>query len=111
MADNEAVRSRRKRLHASGDHSMCRRCAAVRGDVAAEVASRLTTLPSPEPDAELDAALEMRRLALRLVAAHEGDPLNTLLARELRATLKELMPKDAGSVDADLTGLFAALQA
>lgn len=53
----------------------------------------------------------MERLALRLVAAHEGDPCNTLLARELRATLKELMPEGAGGMDADLTGLFAALQA
>lgn len=111
MADNEAVRSRRKRLHASGDHSMCRRCAAVRGDAAAEVASRLTALPSPEAGAVLDPRTEMERLALRLVAAHEGAPQNTLLARELRATLKELMPEGAGGMDADLTGLFRALQA
>src|SRR5437016_944875 len=26
MADNDALRSRRKRLHAAGDHRLCRRC-------------------------------------------------------------------------------------
>ena len=109
MADSEAVRSRRKRLHAAGDHSLCRRCAAVTGKPPA--ASPLTVLPSPVAAAELDPVAEMRRLALRLVAAHEGDVSNTLLARELRMTLHELMPKDAGKADADLTGLFAALQA
>ena len=50
-------------------------------------------------------------MALRLVAAHEGDPRNTLVARELRMTLAELMPKGKRDQDADLTGLFAALQA
>ena len=50
-------------------------------------------------------------MARRLIAAHEGDPQNTLLARELRMTLSELMPKGKQDADADLTGLFAALQA
>ena len=107
MADDNAVRQRRKRLHAAGDHSMCRRCAAVTGGATAHVVA----LPAPEPAAALDAAAEMRRLALRLVSAHEGDPQNTLLARELRMTLRELMPNGAAAADADLTGLFAALQA
>ena len=33
MADSQAVRQRRHRLHAAGDHSLCRpsRCEAVRG--------------------------------------------------------------------------------
>jgi hypothetical protein len=53
----------------------------------------------------------MERLAARLVAAHEGDPQNTLVAQQLRMTLATLLPKDAGNADADLTGLFAALQA
>lgn len=71
----------------------------------------LSVLPAPKPDAALDPRAEMERLALRLVSAHEGDPQNTLLARELRMTLHELMPKDGQLADADLTGLFAALQA
>jgi hypothetical protein len=107
LADDNAVRQRRKRLHAAGDHSMCRRCAAVAGGAPASIVA----LPAPEPGAALDAVAEMRRLALRLVAAHEGDPQNAVLARELRMTLRELMPNGAGAADADLTGLFAALQA
>jgi hypothetical protein len=71
----------------------------------------LSMLPAMEPDASFDPQAEMRALAVRLVAAHEADVSNTLLARELRMTLHELMPKDAGKADADLTGLFAALQA
>jgi hypothetical protein len=53
----------------------------------------------------------MRALATRLAVAHECDPANAQLARELRMTLAELMPKGKGQPDADLTGLFSALQA
>jgi len=53
----------------------------------------------------------MRALAERLAAAHEAEPANALIARELRMTLAELMPKGAGKPDEDLTGLFEALQA
>jgi hypothetical protein len=54
----------------------------------------------------------MRALAARLVSAHESDPANSLLARELRMTLVELTPKDTGkTADAELAGLFGALQA
>lgn len=70
----------------------------------------LTVLP-PIPAAEFDAAGELRALASRLAAVHEAEPANALVARELRMTLQALMPKDGGSADADLTGLFAALQA
>lgn len=107
MADSGALRVRRARAHKAGDHSLCRRCAVVRGDAPQPV----TALPSPAPGAHLDPAAEMRQLALRLIAAHEADAANTLLARELRMTLHELLPKDAGKADADLTGLFDALQA
>jgi hypothetical protein len=110
VADSGALRVRRARAHAAGDHSLCKRCAAVRVDAP----PRLTALPPVPRDAsaaEVDAALEMRRLALRLVTAHESEPANTLLARELRMTLAELMPKGKQDADADLTGLFSALQA
>jgi len=87
MADSEAVRSRRKRLHAAGDHSMCRRCPAVTGKATPRVA-----VLSPIPKApDLDAVAEMQTLALRLAAAHEAEPSNALLARELRMTLRELI--------------------
>lgn len=69
----------------------------------------VTALPPPVPGAHLDPVAEMRRLAERLIAAHEADVANTLLARELRMTLHELLPKDSGKADADLTGLLAAL--
>lgn len=109
MADSEAVRSRRKRMHAAGDHSLCRRCAVVRGESRAP--EGLVSLP-PLPDGPpFDATAEMRRLAARLVVAHTAEPSNSLLARELRMTLAELMPKGSSNGDADLTGLFSALQA
>lgn len=110
MADSEAVRSRRKRMHAAGDHSLCRRCPAVRNG--GESSRTVTIAPPPaESGTELDPAAEMRRLAVRLSAAYDQDPSNALLARELRMTLAELMPKGKGPADADLTGLFGALQA
>lgn len=104
MADSGALRQRRSKAHKSGDHSLCgSRCSMGRRGI-------LTVLP-PVPAAEIDAAAELRALASRLAAVHEAEPGNALVARELRMTLQALMPKDAGSVDADLTGLFRALQA
>jgi hypothetical protein len=108
MADSEAVRSRRKRMHAAGDHSLCRRCAAVRGGGPVRP---LVSLPPPAPGAKLDAPAEMQALAARLALVHEAEPANALIARELRMTLAELMPKGKAGADADLTGLFSALQA
>lgn len=109
MADSGAIRQRRSKAHKAGDHSLCgSRCS----QGAPRPLAALRALPSPaESSPDLDPAAEMRALAVRLAAAHEAEPSNALLARELRATLKELMPKDAGNADADLTGLFAALQA
>jgi hypothetical protein len=96
-------------MHKAGDHSLCRRCAAVRGGL--ERPGLLASLPPPVPEAELDPKAEMRRLAARMAAAHEADPSNAVLGAELRKTLLELMPKNAGKPDADLTGLFSVLQA
>jgi hypothetical protein len=83
------VRSRRKRQHAQGDHSICRH-------------SRVTpaiTLPPPvvtgTPD-EFDPAAELRRLADLLAEAYRQDPGNAALARELRATLLALPPPPEG---------------
>jgi len=74
-------------------------------------AQLLSIVPPAAPDAKVDAKAEMERLAMRLAAVHEGEPGNALVARELRMTLQALMPKGAGDMDADLTGLFRALQA
>ncbi len=99
MADSEAVRSRRKRAHAAGDHSLCRRgCAALK-------------LAAPPADSSpvADPMAEMRLLAGRVVAAHEKDPGNANLAREARMTLQALMgPGEA--VDGDLAKMFAAFR-
>ena len=83
MADSDAVRSRRKRLHARGDHSECRRSCPEREQV-------IRPVPSYSSAQELDPAAEMRELAGRLVVAHRENPGNAMLARELRATLREL---------------------
>jgi len=108
MADSNALRMRRARAHKAGDHSLCRRCAAVRAE--AEPLHGVTSLPQ-QPAPPLDPPAELRALASRLAAAHEADPANSLVARELRMTLQALMPKGSENADADLTGLFSALQA
>jgi hypothetical protein len=68
-------------------------------------------VPRLPDEPELDPVAEMRRLAARMAQAHEADPSNAILGAELRKTLLELMPKGKQDADADLTGLFSALQA
>jgi hypothetical protein len=64
--------------------------------------------PGPQAAEVADAETELRRLAARLVAAHEHEPSNAIVARELRMTLQALMPKAAAD---DGTGqLFDALR-
>ncbi len=98
MADSGALRVRRARAHKAGDHSLCRRCAAVRGEAA----------PTPRllDGAAVDPLAELRQLAARLAAAYRDAPDNAMLARELRLTLQALMPQ-GGSTDGDLEDLFA----
>jgi hypothetical protein len=101
VADSGALRVRRSRAHKAGDHSLCR------GNCAA-----LSLAAPPAPCAEVtDARAEMRQLAARMAEAHRADPGNAILGAELRKTLLELMPKGKQDADADLTGLFGALQA
>jgi hypothetical protein len=85
MADSGALRARRARLHKAGDHSICRRCA---GRAAAVV-------PLAGEPVRIDPGASLERLAARLEAAHESDPADAGIARELRATLLAL----AGSGD------------
>ena len=88
MADSDALRQRRRKAHISGDHSLCRRCAAVKPP--------LEPFPSGmQAETIADAETELRRLAARLVTAHEHEPANAIVARELRMTLQALMPKAA----------------
>ena len=106
MADSEALRQRRRKAHVHGDHSLCRRCTVVKPRPVAVVADL-----APGSGEVTDAAAELRQLAYRLVAAHQADPANGILAKELRSTLVALLPKGTEKADADLTGLFGALQA
>jgi hypothetical protein len=91
MADSDALRTRRKRMHAAGDHSLCRRCAAVKAP-----GGVLGPVPlSPEAAAAIaDAETELRGLAERLKATNEADPANSLIARELRMTLQVLLESE-----------------
>ena len=106
MADSGALRVRRARAHKAGDHSLCTSRCPDRS-AAAPVAS-VTALPARP--VKLDPQAEMRALASRLALAHEAEPANAQIARELRMTLAELMPKGERKPDEDLTGLLAALQ-
>jgi hypothetical protein len=107
MADSGALRQRRSKAHKSGDHSLCGgRCPAITG-----APPVLSLLPSPVPGAHLDPVAELRQLAAEALAAYRADTSNAILLRECRATLALLLPKDSGKADADLTGLFSALQA
>jgi hypothetical protein len=83
VADSDATRSRRYRLHRSGDHSQCRH-------------ERVRAVPDL-PAGELDTQAELLALARRLAGAHEADPGNAAVARELRATLLAL--PDAPAAD------------
>ena len=70
-----------------------------------------TPFPMPAEVVAADQQVLGLELAAELHAAYRADTSNAILARELRATLVALLPKDARKPDADLTGLFAALQA
>jgi hypothetical protein len=83
MPDSDAVRSRRKRQHAAGDHSICRHGRPF----------GLVPAVPVEPGPDFDPREEMRRLAGRLAAAYAADPSNAALARELRATLQAIVPE------------------
>jgi len=97
MPDTDAVRSRRKRAHAAGDHSLCRRRCDARG---------APPLPPAGDAARVGPAVSLERLAARLESAHEADPGNAAVARELRATL--LVLRGPGeTADSELAGMFA----
>lgn len=102
MADGDALRSRRKRAHAAGDHSLCVRCAVLRAEV-----------PAPNGVTPVaDAEAELRQLAGTLAVAYRAQPDNALLARELRMTLQALLPAAGGqTLDGELEDLFAGLRA
>ena len=86
MADSNAVRQQRKRAHAAGDHRLCRGCDAL-----------TVVVPLPAADGtEFDPPASLVALARRLEAAHEADPANANVARELRMTLMGLAGDGTG---------------
>jgi hypothetical protein len=96
-ADSDALRSRRKRAHASGDHSLCRRNCGV-----TVTPARIAELSPARGDNPVNPRASLRSLALRLEAAHEADPANAMVARELRVTLLALAgDAPAGEDDVD----------
>jgi hypothetical protein len=92
MADNDALRSRRKRLHAAGDHHLCRRCDALGPSSPAPVPGDAGTGP-------VDAQASLERQARRLELACEAEPGNAALEKELRATLLALRGGEAPDDD------------
>lgn len=104
MADDGAVRTRRWKLHKAGDHSLCRRCPAVKAALPPSFAP-LAGIPADSAPGALDPAAELQALAARLIAAHQADPGNAIVARELRMTLQALDRK----ADDGLGELYAAL--
>lgn len=98
MADGDALRSRRKRLHAAGDHSLCKRCSAVLGGAAMVEAQEIPA----------DDIGKMRWLADQLARAYRAEPGNAMLAQQLRMTLQALAGSGKPSDD-DLESLFAEL--
>jgi hypothetical protein len=86
---------RRSRAHKAGDHSLCKRCAALK-----------LAAPLPEAPPVEDPMAELRRLAGRVVRAHEADPGNARLAGEVRMTLQALMGTGR-SVDSELAEFLA----
>jgi hypothetical protein len=108
LADSGALRVRRAKAHKAGDHSLCRRCAAMRGGLPTGLPISVPDLPSGPA---FDPAAELRQLAARMAGAHREDPSNAILGAELRKTLVELIGKRAEKPDDDLAGLFSALQA
>ena len=104
MPDSGALRQRRSKAHKSGDHSLCRRnCSA---------AARLRAVPAPPPGETVDAREGLHSLAATLQSAHQADPANAPLARELRMTLQAILDADRKpAADDELAGLFAAFGA
>jgi hypothetical protein len=107
MADFGSLRVKRHRLHARGDHSLCKRCAAKRAQVANLAAAwDAAALPGAEDAsvAQFSPRAMMEALAQRLEEAHKADPADSGVARELRMTLQALGA--AGGGDDELSGFL-----
>jgi hypothetical protein len=100
VADSNALRSRRKRLHARGDHSECRRCDG-RGVI---------LMPPVPTGAAADPRARLEALAARLEAAHEQDPSDAQVARVLKDVLLALGATPGKADDGELAAFLAAIR-
>jgi hypothetical protein len=98
MPDSNALRSRRKRAHAAGDHHLCKHWPQP---------APVSLAPPPEPGDGFDPGLELRKLAGRLAAAYAADTGNAALARELRQTLLAISAPGEDNELAELMRTFA----
>jgi len=89
VADSAALRAKRHRRHAAGDHSLCKHPAEA----------RIVLARPPGPDAGLDPRAELVALTRRLTAAHEAAPDRADVARELRATLQAVADAEPPAED------------
>jgi hypothetical protein len=100
MADSNAERQRRKRLHASGDHSQCdpRRCAAGRAPLnghgaesdPVSVSANLAAFVAALNLAPADPKAAMAAVALKLAARFDESP-SERLAHEVVSIIRSLM--------------------
>jgi len=103
LADSGALRTQRYKLHKAGDHSLCKHAPGTERRPDAQDGR-------PPAASVTDPVGELRSLGGRLRAAHEADPGNALIARELRMTLQALTGGRSDG-DSELEALFAELGA
>jgi hypothetical protein len=110
VADSDAVRSRRKRLHGQGDHSECRRCGARRAVLTVPVLQETAEGHAGTPEGPVDAQASLEGLARRLEAAHVASPGDAMLARVLKDVLLALGATPARADDGELGAILAAIR-
>ena len=93
VPDSNALKQRRKRAHAKGDHHLCRATCAAR---------RIAAVPddsqggAPESSGITDPAEGLRTLAARLEEAHRQCPGDVSLARVLKDTWLAVLSAEGG---------------
>jgi hypothetical protein len=91
MADSDQIRQQRRRLHASGDHALCRpdRCPDAPGDDGHEIEEALLGLAATLDFDVGDPRAVLVKVAHRLAQGLDRQPTGAL-AGELRACLAQL---------------------
>jgi hypothetical protein len=105
VADSDALRSRRRRRHARGQHDLCRPGCAARQLAAVPAGPPETGAESP---AITDPAAGLRALAGRLEEAHKASPGDAPLGRVLKDVWVALASLE-GAGGGELAGLLDEL--